>query len=214
MALNLNGLSYQIGSFCLTQKDPISLPKGKMIWVRGASGSGKSTLLQGLAGFIVAKSGSVQLDSVDLTHLPAERRRVALVFQEAALFPHLTVEENVEYGLRVLGLPRHDRQTRSQRILKDLEISELANRYPQEISGGQAHRVSLARSAIMDYPVLLLDEPFAALQVSLRAQLTDWLFHEAERKGWHVLVASHDPLDSTRVAHQILVENGSFSMTN
>jgi len=174
--------------------DDISLKieQGEFFTLLGPSGSGKSTLLQMLGGFITPTSGHIRLNGVDVTEAPPQKRPTSMVFQEYALFPHFTVEENVSYGLDVRGFNEEKKEQRISDYLDMLEISDLRKRPPSELSGGQRQRVALARSLVTEPDILLLDEPLGPLDANLRRSMQFELSDLQERLDITFFYITHD----------------------
>ncbi len=168
--LRVEYLRSRVGTFEVTVPR-LDVAPGQICCLIGKSGSGKSTLLNTVAGFVDALQGTVSFNGEDLTGVPPEKRRMAMIFQKGALFPHLTVAGNVEYGLAVQKIAKPERREKAQRWLERLQIPELSGRYPHEISVGQAQRVGIARALAVGFPVLLLDEPFSALDTGTAGSL-------------------------------------------
>ncbi len=167
-SLSIDTLTVHLGDFTL---GPVSLdlPAGALCAVVGPSGAGKSSLLQAVAGLVPVAAGKIILDGRDLARLPPEARGVALVPQHYALFPHLSVLENVAFGLRARGLQAREARDEARAALARLEIGHLADRRPTSLSGGERQRTAIARAVVLQTRVLLLDEPFAALDPVTRA---------------------------------------------
>lgn len=199
--LKVSNLTAVVGSFVLNIPS-LEIGAGKIVAVMGESGSGKSTLLNCLAGFLPIRSGSVVVGDKELTGLPPEKRKMALVFQRPSLFPHLNVRENVEFALRLQGVP--ERASRARTWLRRLNIGELEERRYDEISEGQAQRVSLARALASEFPVLLLDEPFSALDEKTRLDLRKTLREIVTESGVAALLVTHHPEDARAIADQII----------
>ncbi len=208
MPLTLDNLKVSIGSFDLNIKN-LTVEKGHFCVVLGRSGSGKSTLFNAIAGFIPLISGTVRMDGIELQCLPPEKRRVALVFQRSSLFPHLTLYKNVEFGLRVQGKNATERKPLVQKWMQKLQILDLSERYPEQVSGGQAQRAVLARSLITGYPLLLMDEPFVGLDLELKQQFFPLLKNLVKEANLCTLLVTHDPLEAAYLADQIVtIDNG------
>jgi len=205
--LELDHLELQQGSFHLAVN--WSLETGARLALIGPSGGGKSTLLSAIAGFLPPISGKVRLDGADLSPLPPGNRPTSLLFQSHNLFPHLTCAQNVGLGL---SPKRHFTETEKQKIETALEragLKGLGSRKPAELSGGQQQRVALARILLMNRPVLLLDEPFAALGPGLRADMLDLVAEMLRDRTMTLLMVTHDPGDAARIADQIsFVDDG------
>ncbi|MDQ5908931.1 MAG: iron(III) transport system ATP-binding protein [Pseudomonadota bacterium] len=171
----------------------------------GASGCGKTTLLRAIAGFEPVQHGSIQLEGVELSRpgwtLPPEQRRIGLMFQDLALFPHLTIADNVAFGLR--GWKRSERQARVSDLLRLVGLADLAKRYPHQLSGGQQQRVALARALAPRPRLLLLDEPFSSLDVTLREDLAREVRSILLREGTGGLLVSHDQFEAFVFADEI-----------
>lgn len=182
----------------------LTLQPAEIVAILGPSGSGKSTLLGTIAGVVPAMAGTVLVDGVDVTHAPIHLRGVGLVFQEALLFPHLTVVDNVGYGLRRHGATRAAARARAEELLDWLALGDYRDRRVDELSGGQAQRVALARALAPRPSVLLLDEPFSALDADLRQRLAtevaDMLRHE-QVAALHV---THDRGEAETVADRVV----------
>ncbi|QWF22954.1 ABC transporter ATP-binding protein [Nocardioides sp. LMS-CY] len=170
-AISLRGLAKRYGRTQALDDVSLEIEPGQFVTLLGPSGSGKTTLLQAIAGFVDPDAGSVLAGGMDITTLPAHRREIGLVFQHYALFPHLTVEQNIAYSLRVRGTAKQHRHELVQRFLDMVEMSDLGSRMPDELSGGQRQRVALARALVFEPKVVLLDEALSALDRKLRQSL-------------------------------------------
>lgn len=178
---------------------------GELALLIGKSGSGKTTLLNAIAGFNPLEQGTIRFDGRELQNLRPEKRRVAIAFQRAALFPHLSVFQNVEFGLKIQGLSASERRPRVESWLEKLGVSELADRLPHQISEGQSQRVALARAFITGFPVLLLDEPFSALDAELRVELGNVLRDLVNESRVCALMVTHHPEEMAKLADRKLV---------
>lgn len=178
----------------------LTLPKGVRCAVLGPSGAGKSTLLNAIAGFVVPQAGRILWQGEDITTLPPGQRPVTILFQDQNLFPHLTVERNLALGLSPDG--RMDGATRAQiaESLARMGLDGLGERKPGQLSGGQQGRAALARALLRARPLLLLDEPFAALGPALKAEMLALVREVADQTGATVLMVTHDPQDARRFA--------------
>lgn len=201
--LGIRDLRVRVGNFEAVLP-ALDIAKGELVCLVGRSGSGKTTLLNAIAGFLPAASGTISLNDRDLTALPPEKRGMALVFQRPALFPHLSVLQNVEFGLRCQGMGA-ERSQRAAQWLGRLGIGDLAARRPSEVSEGQGQRVSIARALAVGFSGLLLDEPFSALDVGTRRELRDVLRREISEGGIAALMVTHHPDDALAIADRIVV---------
>lgn len=182
----------------------LSLAPAEIVAVLGPSGSGKSTLLGAIAGVVPAMGGRVLVDSLDVTDTPVHQRDIGLIFQQPLLFPHLSVIDNVAYGLRRHGRSRDDARARAQELLVWLDLAALGGRRADELSGGQAQRVALARALAPEPAVLLLDEPFSALDRDLRERLATEVAGMLRERGVAALHVTHDPHEATTVADRVV----------
>ena len=183
----------------------LDIARGAFFSLLGPSGSGKTTLLRMIAGFEEPTAGTVLLDGVDVTGLAPFDRDVSTVFQDYALFPHMNVTENVEYGLRVRRVPRAERRRRAQEALEGVRLGDLGDRRPGELSGGQRQRVALARSLVTRPAVLLLDEPLGALDLKLREEMQIELKSIQRDVGITFVFVTHDQGEALSMADRVAV---------
>ena len=182
----------------------LEVPSGRALALVGPNGAGKSTMLAAIAGLVDA-SGTLGLDGRDLARLPAEERGVGAVFQDFLLFPHLTVRDNVAFPLRVRGAGRAGARAAAHPWLDRFELTDLADRHPGALSGGQAQRVALARALASEPAVLMLDEPMAALDVEIRDEVRDDLARYIRAFDGPTIIVSHDVADAAALADEIAV---------
>lgn len=199
MTLFVRDLRFERESFSVSVPQ-LRVDEGQLCVLVGKSGSGKTTLLHLVAGFLKAKGGSIHWKEQSIDSLPPERRRIALLLQGGALFPHLTVRQNVEFSPRVQKLASVEIAARANRFLSELQISELEGRYPNQISGGQAQRVALARALASGFPILLLDEPFSSLDDELRESLYPILKKLCRAENVAMLLVTHGKKDVLALA--------------
>jgi spermidine/putrescine transport system ATP-binding protein len=190
-----------------TAVDDVSLEiqPGEFFSLLGSSGCGKSTTLRMIAGFVAPTSGRIVLSGSDVSNVPPERRDVNLVFQSYALFPHMTVEDNVAFGLRTLKMKRHEIDSRVQTILESVRLTQLARRKPRELSGGQRQRVALARALVRRPAALLLDEPLGALDLQLRRELQAELRSVHQQTGTTFVYVTHDQEEAMSLSDRVAV---------
>jgi spermidine/putrescine ABC transporter ATP-binding subunit len=186
----------------------LSIGRGEFFALLGPSGCGKTTLLRMIAGLEQPGSGRIAIDGEEMTGLPANRRPVNLVFQNYALFPHMSVVENVEYGLMVTGAPAAERRTQAMDALALVQLAELAQRRPGQLSGGQRQRVALARALVKRPKVLLLDEPLSALDAKLREAMQLELARLQRQLGITFIIVTHDQDEALSIASRIAVMDG------
>jgi putrescine transport system ATP-binding protein len=201
----IDGVSKSFGAAIAVDNVNLSIYKGEMFALVGASGCGKTTLLRMLAGFADPSGGRICIDGVDMSTVPPHERPVNMMFQSYALFPHMTVESNVGYGLRRLPLTAAARRQRIQEALDMVQLGALGQRKPHQLSGGQRQRVALARALIRRPKVLLLDEPLSALDKKLREQTQFELMDLQQKVGITFIVVTHDQDEAMALATRIAV---------
>lgn len=204
--LVLEGVELQRDAFRLSAD--FALPEGARLALIGPSGAGKSTLLDAIAGFLAPQAGRILWRGVDLAPLAPGARPVAMIFQDQNLFPHLSAAQNVGLGLRpALKLTEHE-QARVEAALARVGLAGLGGRRPAQLSGGQQSRVALARMALQARPLVLMDEPFAALGPALRAEMLDLVADLVRESGATLLFVTHDPEDARRIASHVTFIDG------
>ncbi len=206
-ALQLLGVARCYGSYRALHDVSLKVEAGSFVSLLGPSGSGKTTMLRLIAGFEQPTAGRIRIDGRDMTALPAHRRPVGVVFQNLALFPHLTVGGNVAFGLEVRRLPRQEVARRVAEALAMVDLPGLEGRRVHEMSGGQRQRVALARALVLNPAVLLLDEPLSALDLKLRQMLQDELKQIQRRSGATFVFVTHDQDEALRLSDRIAVVN-------
>ena len=182
-----------------------SLGRGELVSILGPSGCGKTTLLKMIGGFIQPSQGRILLDGRPITHLPPHQRDTCMVFQNFALFPHMTVADNVGYGLKIRKLPKAEIRERVADLLEMVRLQGLGNRRPGELSGGQQQRVALARALSLNPKVLLLDEPFSSLDANLRKHMQEEIRQIHQRLGLTIIFVTHDQEEAFSISQRILV---------
>jgi putative spermidine/putrescine transport system ATP-binding protein len=205
--LELINLSKAFGSALAVDGASFTLGNGEMLAVLGPSGCGKTTTLRMVAGFIAPSTGTVRLKGRDITALPPNRRDMGMVFQNYALFPHLTVFDNVAFGLRARRLPKEDVAKRVQTYLELVGLAKLDHRYPKELSGGQQQRVALARVLALHPQLLLFDEPLSNLDAKLRVQMRGEIRRLQRKSGISAMFVTHDQEEAMVIADRIVVMN-------
>jgi putative spermidine/putrescine transport system ATP-binding protein len=205
--LTLEGITHRFGEFIAVQDINLDISGGELVALLGPSGCGKSTLLRIIAGFIAQTQGSVLFDSEPVDHLAPNRRGAGIVFQNYALFPHMTVAENVAYGLQAHRTPREKIETRVVEMLRLVHMDHLAQRLPRQLSGGQQQRIALARALAVDPKILLLDEPFGALDKNLRLDMQIEVKRLQREYGITTILVTHDQDEALSMAERIAVMN-------
>ena len=203
VGVELRGLTRRYGAVKALDELSLRIAPGEFVALLGPSGCGKTTALRILAGLDEATSGSVWVDGRDVTHAPANKRGMGMVFQAYSLFPHLTALENVEFGLKVRGRSRTRRASRAAQMLDLVGLSPHAGKYATELSGGQQQRVALARALAIEPRVLLLDEPLSALDAKVRTQLRDEIRRVQLEVGTTTLFVTHDQEEALAVADRV-----------
>jgi putative spermidine/putrescine transport system ATP-binding protein len=203
--LSVDGISKTYGLFKALDGVSIQVAAGEFLTLLGPSGSGKTTLLMIIAGFTEPSAGEILIDDRPITHLVPEKRRFGMVFQGYALFPHLSVSENIAFPLRVQGTPRSEIEDRVRRAIDLVKLSQFADRMPKQLSGGQQQRVALARALVFSPLLLLLDEPLSALDKKLRAELQSELKDIHGRVGTTFVNVTHDQEEALSMSDRIAV---------
>ena len=209
MSIRLDRLSKRFGERIILDRITLEIPEGELFVLLGASGSGKSTLLRLIAGLAVADSGTVTLDGRDVSALPPQKRGTGFVFQNYSIFRHMTVAENIEFGLKIRRMPTAERRRRSEELLDLVGLGGLGARYSDQLSGGQQQRVALARALAYEPRVLLLDEPFGALDVKIRSQLRRTLRDIQHKLQVTTILVTHDQEEAFELGDRIgVIERG------
>lgn len=209
MQIEIEEIAKDFGTTAALTPVSLSIPSGALVALLGPSGSGKTTLLRILGGLEFPSSGRVLFDSRDATGLSVQERRAGFVFQSYALFRHMTVFENIAYGLR--ARPRRDRPTEAEikrrvgKLLELIQLPDIGNRYPAQLSGGQRQRVALARALAIEPRMLLLDEPFGALDAKVRKKLRGNLRHIHDETGLTTVFVTHDQDEAMELADLVVV---------
>lgn len=211
MALEVRHLHRRFGEFAAVEDVSLSVATGELLALLGPSGCGKTTLLRIIAGLESADSGSVWLDGSDATHIDVRKRQIGFVFQNYALFESMTVADNIAFGLSVR--PRRKRPSsaavrqKTQELLELVQLPDHGSRYPAQLSGGQRQRVALARALAIEPRVLLLDEPFGALDAKVRQDLRQWLRELHRELDVASVFVTHDQAEALEVADRVVVMN-------
>jgi spermidine/putrescine transport system ATP-binding protein len=206
--IEIDRVTRKFGEFTALDDVSLQIREGEFFSLLGPSGCGKTTLLRQIGGFDDPTSGAIRIDGQNMTGVPANRRPTNMVFQSYAIFPHLTVAQNVAYGLRKLRLDRQERDRRVKEALAQVDMAHLGARRSNEISGGQRQRVALARALIMRPKALLLDEPLSALDKKLREQMQEELRHLQRQVGITFILVTHDQEEAITMSDRIAVMFG------
>jgi sulfate/thiosulfate transport system ATP-binding protein len=205
--ISVQGVTKRFGDFTALDDVSIEIAPNSLTALLGPSGSGKSTLLRAIAGLEVPDQGTVVIDEADVTHVPPQRRGIGFVFQHYAAFKHLTVRENVAFGLRIRKRPKDETAETVDGLLETVGLAGYGKRYPAQLSGGQRQRMALARALAIRPKVLLLDEPFGALDAKVRADLRAWLRRLHEEVHVTTVLVTHDQEEAMEIADTIVVLN-------
>jgi ABC-type Fe3+/spermidine/putrescine transport system ATPase subunit len=206
-SVSLNGLSKRFGSNVVLNSVNLKIEPGELLTLLGPSGCGKTTLLRAIAGLYAPDAGSIHVNGQDITHQPAYQRDMGMVFQNYAIFPHMSVGDNVAYGLKVRGCSESDIQTRTDEALRKVKLDHLKKRFPNELSGGQKQRVGLARAMVIEPTMLLMDEPLSNLDAKLRIEMRQEIRLLQRELGITTLYVTHDQEEALAVSDRIAVMN-------
>ena len=205
--LQLNNLQKSYGANAVVKQFDLSIERGEFITFLGPSGCGKTTTLRMVAGFETPSAGEIRIDGKDVTHVAASRRNIGMVFQSYALFPNMTVADNVGFGLKVAGRPATEIKARVDEMLEMIKLPHLRDLYPYQMSGGQQQRVSLARALAPRPQILLLDEPLSALDARIRVSLREEIRALQRQLGITTIFVTHDQEEALSMSDRIVVMN-------
>ena len=213
--LTLQSLGKIFGDFTAVRDVDLSVAKGEFVSLLGPSGCGKTTTLQMIAGLVEPTSGTITLDGRDITRQAPSRRGLGIVFQSYALFPHMTVAQNVAFGLEMRKVGKPERERRVKDMLGLVQLGALAERYPRQLSGGQRQRVAIARALVIEPPVLLLDEPLSNLDAKLREEMQFELRRIQRRVGTTTVMVTHDQAEALSISDRVVVmEQGRMTQVD
>src|SRR3954454_13806125 len=207
MSIEIKNVNKKFGDFVALEDVSLNIPTGQLTALLGPSGGGKSTLLRIIAGLESADEGSVRIEGVEATHLPPQKRNVGFVFQHYAAFKHMSVAKNVAFGLEIRKHSKAATKKRGDELLGLVHLSQFSHRLPSQLSGGQRQRIELARALAVEPTVLLLDQPFGALDAKVRKELRDWLRRLHDEVHATTVFVTHDQEEALEVADEIVVIN-------
>ena len=207
MSIRVTDVRKTFGDFIALDDVSLEIPSGRLTALLGPSGGGKSTLLRIIAGLDTADSGTVEIEGVEATSLPPQKRNVGFVFQHYAAFKHMSVAKNVAFGLEIRKRPKDEVKRRVHELLELVHLEQFAHRLPSQLSGGQRQRMALARALAVEPSVLLLDEPFGALDAKVRKELREWLRRLHDEVHVTTVFVTHDQEEALEVADEIVVIN-------
>jgi sulfate transport system ATP-binding protein len=207
IGIKVEGVSKRFEDFLALNDVTLDVPEGSLTALLGPSGSGKSTMLRLIAGLEQADTGRVFLEGRDVTGIPVQERGIGFVFQHYAAFKHMTVRDNIAFGLKIRKTPRDQIRDRVKELIRLVQLQGMAHRYPSQLSGGQRQRMALARALAAEPKLLLLDEPFGALDATVRKELRTWLRHLHDEVNVTTIFVTHDQEEALDVAEQIVVMN-------
>jgi sulfate transport system ATP-binding protein len=205
MRIDITDISKNFGDFSALENVSLEVPEGSLTALLGPSGSGKSTLLRIIAGLEMPDSGTIEIDGNDVSHVAPQQRGIGFVFQHYAAFTHMSVRDNVAFGLSIRKRPKNEIRTRVDELLELVGLSKWADQRPSQLSGGQRQRMALARALAVQPRVLLLDEPFGALDAVVRAELRAWLRRLHDEQGTTTVLVTHDQEEAMEISDRIAV---------
>ena len=205
--LELKTIKKSFGPTQVVKSFDLAVDKGEFVSFLGPSGCGKTTVLRMIAGFETASSGSIEVDGQEISHLPPAKRKIGMVFQAYALFPNMTVSQNVGFGLKLAGIPAAEIRVRVAEMLEMIKLPHLGDRYPYQLSGGQQQRVSLARALAPRPQILLLDEPLSALDARIRVALREEIRALQRNLGITTIFVTHDQEEALSMSDRVVVMN-------
>ena len=211
MSIEIRDVNKTFGDFTALNNINITVPTGKLTTLLGPSGCGKTTLLRIIAGLEYADSGQILFDDLDVTNIPVQNRHIGFMFQHYALFRHKNIADNIAFGLTLL--PKSERPSKTDikkrvaELLELVQLPQLANAYPHQLSGGQRQRIALARALAVKPKLLLLDEPFGALDAKVRKELRTWLKNIHHELGVTSIMVTHDQEEARAISDEIVVMN-------
>ena len=212
VSLSLENVSAHYGSTKVLDDLSLHVAEGELVSLLGSSGCGKTTTLRLVAGSLEPSGGTIRLGDRDLTRLPAHARNIGLVFQTYALFPHLTVRENVAFGLKQRGVARAEQRRRADDIIDRVGLGHLADRHPANLSGGQRQRVALARALVIEPPLLMFDEPLSNLDAKLRVDMRVEIRRLQQANGTTALYVTHDQEEAFSISDRVAIMNAGRIM--
>ncbi|MDX8362509.1 ABC transporter ATP-binding protein [Cytobacillus sp. IB215316] len=198
-------VSKQYGNTSVIDDINFQLDKGEILSLVGPSGSGKTTILRSIAGLEQVSTGEIWVDGINVTHVKAENRPIVMMFQQALLFPHLTVLENVMYGAKKLYNQRKNRIYHARQLLEKIELIHYEKKYPYELSGGQQQRVALGRALMTKPKLLLLDEPFSSLDPQLRSSIREWIVSLLQKENITTIFVTHDKEEAMTIGNRVAI---------
>ncbi len=207
MSIEITNVGKRFGDFVALEDINLTIPTGQLTALLGPSGGGKTTLLRVIAGLESADTGSVVIEGVEATRLPVQKRNVGFVFQHYAAFKHMTVARNIAFGLEIRKRPAREINQKVGELLELVHLTQFAHRLPSQLSGGQRQRLALARALAIEPTVLLLDEPFGALDAKVRKELRDWLRRLHDEVHVTTVFVTHDQEEALEVSDSIVVIN-------
>ncbi|WP_217350524.1 ABC transporter ATP-binding protein [Ruegeria sp. HKCCD7255] len=211
-AVHLKGVRKDYGNFTAISHIDLDIASGELVALLGPSGCGKTTTLRMIAGLEIPTSGQICFDGKDVSEVPVQNRNVGMVFQRYALFPHMSVEKNILFGLKVRGTDKAEAEDRLEQILDVVQLQQFRHRFPAQLSGGQMQRVAIARTLITNPSVLMMDEPLANLDTKLRGEMRRFIRNLQQRLGITTIFVTHDQIEAMELADRVaVIFNGNLA---